>query len=371
MSTSFVPPSSTSAISSSSKLRRDKMLWTAKDDALLGTALDRTIAAQLQIGIDAVRERRQKLEIRGFGTAAPIPWTSEMDALCGTESDAVIAKALGLHNYQVRVRRKKLGIPSFIPWSERLKHMKFDLPPPAELLAAMTGRHLLVDQLQFKRSKTPLPDTEDQQLTAYLQRELNEVLSMSVHPPACPYCASRYTKLAHRPNATITRPGFTCLTCQASFNRLTGTPLARLRQAHLMPAFIQLLSQQIPYTEASRHLGLEYNAIQNWTKKFRLWLLQLDPSGKWEAKVRLGIKAQALIHCPRCGVDGEKNFIGLDARQGRKLLCPGCGASFSVRDAERLSQQKVRLEIRHDPGKVNRASDDAVRHMFFPQPQLP
>jgi hypothetical protein len=34
------------------------------------------------------------------------------------------------------------------------------------------------------------------------------------------------------------------------------------------------------------------------------------------------------------------------------LCCPTCDTAFSIHDAERLAQQKVRLEVFHDPGKV-------------------
>ncbi|WP_407928037.1 DUF746 domain-containing protein [Collimonas humicola] len=120
-----------------------------------------------------------------------------------------------------------------------------------------------------------------------------------------------------------------------------------------MPAFIRLLSQQIPYEEACRRLGVDYKTIANWAKKIRLWLLQLDPSGRWEAKVRLGIKTRAHIQCPRCGAEGEKQFLGGSDHRGRRLICSTCNTTFSVRDAERLTQQRVRLEVLYDPGKID------------------
>ncbi|MCY0854902.1 DUF746 domain-containing protein [Cupriavidus sp. D39] len=38
----------------------------------------------------------------------------------------------------------------------------------------------------------------------------------------------------------------------------------------------------------------------NWLARFRELLLLHDPSGKWKARVRLGIKFQFSGRCPRC-----------------------------------------------------------------------
>ncbi len=350
----------TPLISRTTSAGQRRIRWTAQADALLGTATDNTIAAQLGVTLDAVNARRRKLGIATF-SAGPLAWTAEMEALLGTDTDPAIAKRLGVNAHQVRFRRQQLGIGSAQLWSQRLRQeiARQNPPPmPHAVLVAATNRFFLIDQPALRTLGSTLFDTEDKELTAYLQRELEQVQSLSLHPCACPRCGSRQTALKNRPDAYSRRPTFKCKSCRRRFNRLTGTPLARLHYPELMPEFIRLLSQQVPYEEASRRLGLDYNAVQNWAKKFRLWLLQLDPSGQWEARVRLGIKPRAHIRCPRCGDEGGKQFSGKNGAGERRLTCFACGGSFNLRDAERLAQQQVRLEIRHDPGKVKTTVKD-------------
>ncbi|WP_211466523.1 DUF746 domain-containing protein [Collimonas silvisoli] len=311
--------------------------WTAEMDALLGTAPDATIAAKLGCIPETVGERRRKLGIAPFSIAS-LTWTKQREALLGTDTDPAIAKKLGLSHGQVRLRRQSLGIPAAKPHPEALKKIiarSGALPVPSQSQATTsTGRQFLIDQPHVQRARSEFADTEDKALTAYLERELAEVYSKSLHPPSCPYCRSPRTILQQKPHGCHPLPRFACRTCKQSFNRVAGTPLFRLRAAKL-PLFIRLLSQQIPYLEAARRLGVNIVSIQNWAKK-----------------VRLGIKARPHIRCPRCGVDGEKHFVGYMPTGERRLCCPACGTAFGMSDAERLAQEAVRLEVFHDPGKV-------------------
>jgi len=329
--------------------------WTAKADALLGTASDATIATKLGCAPWAVGERRRQLGVDPFRNAS-LKWTKKMEALLGTDRDTVIAKKLDLSVGQVRGRRQALGIPAAKPRPEALKRIiarSGALPvSSAPRATTSTGRPFLIDQPHMPRTKSAFADTEDKALTAYLERELAEVYSTSLHPPACPYCQSRRTDLWQKPHGNHPLPRFICRTCKQNFNRVAGTPLFRLRATKL-PLFIRMLSQQIPYNEAARRIGVNIVAIQNWTKKFRIWLFQLDPTGKWEKKVRLGIRARPHIRCPRCGVVGEKYLVGYMPTGERRLCCPACSTAFSIHDAERLAQKRVRLEVFHDPGKVD------------------
>lgn len=155
-----------------------------------------------------------------------------------------------------------------------------------------------------------------------------------------------------RPHARLPRPAFHCLCCKRRFNRRTGTPLLHLRYPDKMPPFVRLLSQQLTIREAARRLDVSIELIAAWTTKFRRWLLQLDPSGQWEAKVRLGLKPRPVIRCPRCGDDAPKYFKGYNRSGLRQLLCRACGAYFDLADAERLAQQRTRLEVLRDHTKL-------------------
>jgi len=229
--------------------RAPAAVWTVQMDILLGTATDSTIATRLGIGRDAVTERRHKLNIPAF-TSAPVVWTPKMDKLLGTAFDADIAEELGIRYSQVLRRRHKLGIPSRLPQSESLKMVIARAGPlsdPVASAVAPTERRFLIEQPQFRMAGGTFPDTEDRELTAYLTREFDELYTQSLRPIACPYCDSRHTMVAGKPHAKMSIPRFICTACKRTFNRLTGTPLARLRNSVQMPAFIRLLSQQLPY----------------------------------------------------------------------------------------------------------------------------
>ncbi len=278
-----------------------------------------------------------------------------MDALLGKDTDTAVAQVLGTTFDSIRTRRRRLGIAPFTPKKEPLKEVIAKLgalPRPAALPVDPLQRQFDV-HLPTARRRNEIaptwPDTEDKELTAWLEAHLAEILSKSRKPPACAYCHSWRTRLA---GVQGPKPCFYCHDCKNHFNRATNTPLANLRNCKLMPAFIRQLSQQIPLMEASRRLNLADSTMTNWTKRFRKWILMLDPSGKWEARVRLGMRPHIYIPCPRCGDDGEKMRGNLDEKIGRHLRCLNCASIFSVEDAERLAQEKVRMEVVHDGTKV-------------------
>jgi transposase-like protein len=142
------------------------------------------------------------------------------------------------------------------------------------------------------------------------------------------------------PQAT---PYFSCLTCERGFSRKTGKPLEGFRCRDRLPAFIRLLSQQKPVSVASRALKVSPQMVKRWVDAFRAWLLAIDPSGHWEAKIRLGIKAPApRIACPRCGAERLRP-LGFASRKERPSIkriyrCQACGASRS------FAAEKIRLE---------------------------
>lgn len=71
----------------------------------------------------------------------------------------------------------------------------------------------------------PIADTEDQTFSDWLQRQLDEILSLSETPPRCPHCQSDgavlFARAAH-PKPIL--PVFRCLSCDVHFRRTTGTP---------------------------------------------------------------------------------------------------------------------------------------------------
>ncbi len=189
----------------------------------------------------------------------------------------------------------------------------------------------------YTKGQRPIPATEDRALTAFVLQALREARSKSEVPPNCPHCGSRETLLASRVHARLPRPAFLCRTCNRRYNRLTGTPLARLRHENKLIEFARLLSQQISYAQAADRLEVDYSAIANWSARFREWLWQLDPTGAWESRVKIGLKPKPDVMCPRCSVRSVRLY-GFDSQSGeRRLSCTSCHSVFPFRDVGEIT----------------------------------
>jgi Domain of Unknown Function (DUF746) len=89
------------------------------------------------------------------------------------------------------------------------------------------------------------------------------------------------------------------------------------------------------YKEPAEILKVDYLAIANSAEKFRTWLLELDPSGGWEARARLGIKPRPLVPCPKCGKDTHVRFFGFDqGGRTRRLVCRACLVTWALSTAQ-------------------------------------
>jgi transcriptional regulator with XRE-family HTH domain len=84
--------------------------WTAEELALLGTAPDAEVSAQIGRTETAVTLKRCKL---GIPNPSGPGWTAEELALLGTAPDAEVAAQIGRTERAVTLKRCKLGIPTF------------------------------------------------------------------------------------------------------------------------------------------------------------------------------------------------------------------------------------------------------------------
>ncbi|RJF86118.1 DUF746 domain-containing protein [Sphingomonas cavernae] len=202
------------------------------------------------------------------------------------------------------------------------------------------------------RCGRPIPDTEDLGLTGFLLPLVEAILSDDETPPACPHCGHARTRVIHRARVMADgMPGFRCSACRRYFKRGTGTPLAGLARKDLLAGFIGLLSQQKPYAQAADELGADIQLVRRWTMRFRAWLLELDPSGQWEARVRLGIAPPLdALGCPACGEVGTLVHHGFGRRRRaddhdrRQLRCTGCQAFVLIpEDADAVRSYPARL----------------------------
>ena len=172
----------------------------------------------------------------------------------------------------------------------------------------------------------PIPDTEDKAFSGWLQGQFDEIFSSSEEPPRCPHCRSDETVLSARaahPRPVL--PVFRCVACEVHFRRTTGTPLSGLK-LHNLPHFVGLLSQQRPVTDAATILGVKPVTVTRWIRRTRQWILHLDPSGHWDAKVRLGMEIRPDIACPCCGETDRMHYRGFASDSGDRLCrCGACG----------------------------------------------
>lgn len=179
-------------------------------------------------------------------------------------------------------------------------------------------------------AKEPVDDeqTEDRKLTDFLTRAWLELVNpLSTPLPRCPHCDGLRIRPDGHKKKRDGLPVFFCHGCKRSFNRLTGTPFARLLNRAKGAAMIPLLSRQLSLLQVGKRLGRTQKAVHSWLLAFRRWLLELDPSGHWEARVRLGVRVAPHAQCVRCGFEGGFLAGGFDPQGRRRVRCPQCGRS--------------------------------------------
>ncbi|WP_175769875.1 DUF746 domain-containing protein [Burkholderia cenocepacia] len=180
---------------------------------------------------------------------------------------------------------------------------------------------------------------EDTALTTFLTAQLDAVLSTSHEPrPRCPRCGGGHiTSAGFRTRPVGRLPMFECQTCQRYFGRTAGTPLG---EKHLkkLDLFVSLLSQPISCLQAGNRMGSLPDDIGERVKVWRAWLLQLDPSGKWERRIRLGGRPTELDPAPLTFDEiGAREDLTLTTRLTREFdelnslshqspACPDCGS---------------------------------------------
>lgn len=215
-------------------------------------------------------------------------------------------------------------------------------------------------------AREPVDDeeTEDTALTHYLMRVWRDLTSPSPIPvPRCPDCDGLRIR-GERPRGKSTLPKYFCHACKRSFNRLSGTPFARLHNYAKGEAMIPLLSRQMSMLQAGERLGRTPKAMLSWLLAFRRYLLELDPSGRWEARVRLGVRVAPRARCARCGFEGGFKAGGFDPQRRRRIRCPKCGRSRLL-DMLQGNGEAFEAEVMHD------AIETAVRARRKVHPDTP
>ena len=179
---------------------------------------------------------------------------------------------------------------------------------------------------------------EDRELTAFLTAQIAPLLSERHEPrPRCPRCGGGHINSAGFRTRPIGRlPMFECQTCRRYFSRTAGTPLG---EKHLkkLDLFVSLLSQPISCTDAGERMGSLSNDISQRVVAWRVWLLQLDPSGQWERRIRLGGRPTELDPAPltfdEVGAREDRaltfrltrEFDDVNSLSQQPPACPDCG----------------------------------------------
>ncbi|AUT57955.1 DUF746 domain-containing protein [Paraburkholderia caribensis] len=241
-------------------------------------------------------------------------------------------------------RRRRAGLDA--PDLPRIDTASMKLQPhlPPDQLSKPALSAVAAERFDFSRplrntSTIARRSTEDKALTRFLKKHIDVALSPSVAPPDCPHCGSAETRLIGKMRTAPTLPQFQCRACVRLFTRTTKTPMANMLRKDMLYAILPRLSQHRTLSDAAESLGTKPEVIKSWVQRFREWLLALDPSGDFERRVRLGLKAPAPhIWCPRCHKIGAARPHGFKrtrtktAAQIRRRLfrCTLCHGFFDV-----------------------------------------
>ncbi|WP_371748605.1 DUF746 domain-containing protein [Burkholderia cepacia] len=240
-----------------------------------------------------------------------------------------------------RRRREGLATPTLTPAVEgRLS------APPSSPAAKVSSPEVPSPQFQrFNfaqplRANSPRPRhyVEDFELTAYLKEAIAQILSEEVDPvPSCPHCGSDDTRFISRQRDLPRLPVYQCGACERSYTRVTRTALSNSLRKGMLDAFLPWLSQQRPMAHAAEALETTPETIKGMVKRFRVWLLLLDPSGQYERRVKLGLKTPwPVLPCTKCGKEAPGRPHGFARRKSesdgplRLFRCSACDRFFTV-----------------------------------------
>jgi transposase-like protein len=92
---------------------------------------------------------------------------------------------------------------------------------------------------------------------------------------ACPHCAS--TEL-YRHGVVDGLQRYCCKQCHKTFNALTGTPLARLREKPKWLGYLAAMAQSLTVRKSAAEVGVHRNTSFRWRHRFLEWISQDRPA---------------------------------------------------------------------------------------------
>jgi transposase-like protein len=134
-----------------------------------------------------------------------------------------------------------------------------------QLITALRG----LDHFQRKRLRAVLKQTSDEANVLDLIEGCFEGKS------ACPHCASAEL---YRNGKVSGLQRYCCRHCHKTFNALTGTPLARLRDKPKWLAYLAAMAQSLTVRQSAADAGVHRNTSFRWRHRFLSWVSQDRPS---------------------------------------------------------------------------------------------
>ncbi|WP_244136297.1 DUF746 domain-containing protein [Burkholderia sp. BCC0405] len=166
-------------------------------------------------------------------------------------------------------------------------------------------------------------EKEDRPLSDVLLNDFDEVHAPMHGPTACPACGSMQVRTK---GVWGDLPRYQCSLCRKQFNRRTGTPFTRNRDAARQRELIRYLGLPLPIIQLAEMIQTDPSITKRLINEFRERCNQLDPSGKMAARIRAGVPPGKDTACVWCGV---RNLRFYD--DGRPVRCTHCGRLISMR----------------------------------------
>lgn len=272
------------------------------------------------------------------------PECGRVSAITTDEAGAQVAVNIARDPALTAVRRRR-GEGRPVPDLKTAEQGVLSVPPrpdvpavsPLDVPAPQAHRFDFGQPLTTK-SSLPRRYAEDTELSAYLEAEIAKVFSHAIEPvPCCPHCLGEDTRFTRRHRKPPFLPEFQCGSCMRRFTRPTGTPMTHILRKDMLATLLPLLSQHRPVAHVADQFDVTAETITGWVRHFRTWLLKLDPSGRYEQRVRLGLRAPwPILPCSNCGQEAPAKPSGFAHRKSvssgrlRLFRCSACGRFFHV-----------------------------------------
>lgn len=139
---------------------------------------------------------------------------------------------------------------------------------------------------------------EDRELTRILTEDFDEVHSPRHQPlPLCPACNGRNTRSA----GIVGLPRFRCKSCHAQFNRRTGTPFTRNRDAARQRHLIRYLPLPLPRIQLAAIIETDPSITGRLIDEFRRRCDHVDPTGQLAGRIHACALPEVDTPCVCCG----------------------------------------------------------------------